>query len=333
MSHKLVSCSSSPVSSSLQIAVLSGGDSSERDVSLESGLCVLKALAERGHNVRNLDPSHCDLATVLTAEFDVVLPMLHGTGAEDGRLQQLLETLGIAWVGSSSAASALTFSKSATRDLLQRHGLPVAPGFTLSQPIDAQHVQAQADQLGWPLVVKPDAEGSSVGISMIDQAWQLPAALKAAGDRGDIILIERYIPGREITVPVIDGVVFPTIEIIPTSSWYDYAAKYTDDSTKYVVDPEGIEIAAQLGKTLLPPLVIGFGHFVPIVGREAPVLTLGSEVIRWRTGLAIHVVQLGSDPGIRTMAVDTNRNISFQYDTLATGVITSAFELLVEMKL
>lgn len=228
------------MSSSLQIAVLSGGDSSERDVSLESGLCVLKALAERGHNVRNLDPSHCDLATVLTAEFDVVLPMLHGTGAEDGRLQQLLETLGIAWVGSSSAASALTFSKSATRDLLQRHGLPVAPGFTLSQPIDAQHVQAQADQLGWPLVVKPDAEGSSVGISMIDQAWQLPAALKAAGDRGDIILIERYIPGREITVPVIDGVVFPTIEIIPTSSWYDYAAKYTDDSTKYVVDPEGI---------------------------------------------------------------------------------------------
>ena len=235
-----MSCPSASSSSNLRIAVLSGGDSSERAVSLESGRCVARALVERGHDVCNLDPADFDLATVLPAEFDVVLPMLHGTGAEDGQLQRLLETLNIAWVGSSSAASALTFSKSATRDLLHRHGLLVAPGFTLSEPIDAQQVQTLADQLGWPLVVKPDAEGSSVGISIINQPGQLSTALQCAWAWGRKVVIERYIPGREITVPVIDGIVFPTIEIIPASGWYDYAAKYKDDTTKYLVDPDGI---------------------------------------------------------------------------------------------
>lgn len=223
----------------MRIAVLLGGNSAEREVSLESGRNVAAALEQRGHEVIRLDPS-CDTLTSLKGRVDIILPMLHGTGAEDGSLQKLLEELQIPWLGSSSEASALTFDKVATRERLQSVGLPVPPGMALHRTDPLATIHDRIEPLGWPVVVKPSAQGSSVGVSIVRQKDELALAISEALRWGDVFLIEQFIAGRELTVPVIDGEAFPAVEIIPSRPWYDYAAKYADDATRYVVAPSNL---------------------------------------------------------------------------------------------
>jgi len=222
----------------LRILVLAGGTSAERDVSLESGHAVAETLLQRGHSVQILDPALTPLSTA--TDSDIILPMLHGTGAEDGTLQHQLEQHGIPWLGSSAAASALTFSKSATRQALAAAGLPVAPGCTATADDTPASIEQAARALGTPLVVKPSAQGSSIGISVVHSWDQLPDALELAFRWGPQIVLERWIAGREITVPVIDGQLFPAIEILPARPWYDYQAKYGDLQTRYQPNPKGL---------------------------------------------------------------------------------------------
>jgi len=220
----------------LQIIVLAGGASAEREVSLDSGRTVAAALTALGHRVELLDPAECPLAD-FPVHGDVIVPMLHGTGGEDGTLQRQLESTGLPWLGSSPAASALTFNKAATRHLLLQAGLPVAAGCVLRkhQPLTA--ARQAAERLGYPVVVKPTEQGSSVGISLVQHPEQLQQALQAALAWGTDCLLEEYVPGREITVPIVDDTVFPAVEILPAGPWYDYAAKYSDESTGYRIAP------------------------------------------------------------------------------------------------
>lgn len=220
----------------LNIAVLSGGDSAERDVSLESGQNVATALKERGHTVRMLDPKFAPLDS-LPAETQIVLPMLHGTGAEDGVLQTQLDRLGFPWLGSSAESSRLTFNKISTRTALQAAGLLVPAGVALNRFSSPALIHEAARTVGYPLVVKPAEQGSSVGISIVHSRDQLDSAVIEATRWGTRFLIEQYIAGREVTVPVVDSVVFPVVEIIPSGSWYDYHAKYVDEGTRYAVAP------------------------------------------------------------------------------------------------
>jgi D-alanine-D-alanine ligase len=223
----------------LRIVVLSGGTSAERDVSLESGRHVATALMERGHRVELVDPRETSFDT-LAADTDIILPMLHGTNAEDGVLQRQLDSRGIPWLGSSAAASELTFNKIATRTVLMDAGLPVAPGVALSRYSSVALIHEAARSVGFPLVVKPAEQGSSVGISIIHHKHDLDRAVHSATQWGSRFLIEQYIVGREVTVPVIDDCVFPAVEIIPNGSWYDYNAKYLDQATRYSVAPAGL---------------------------------------------------------------------------------------------
>lgn len=223
----------------MRVAVLLGGDSAEREVSLESGRNVAIALVERGHEVVRLDPSRESLES-LKGRVDIILPMLHGTGAEDGSLQSVLDELQIPWLGSSAEASALTFDKVATRQQLQSCGLPVPLGFSFSRSDLNESVAETIQPLGWPVVVKPGAQGSSVGVSIVRTSQELPAAVNEALKWGESYLIEKFIAGRELTVPVIDGEPYPPIEIIPSRPWYDYTAKYSDDATQYVVNPDNV---------------------------------------------------------------------------------------------
>ncbi len=220
----------------LQIIVLAGGISAEREVSLESGKNVAAALRARGHHVDLLDPEH-RLLSDFRLKADAIVPMLHGTGGEDGTLQRQLETVGIPWIGSSSAASALTFNKQATRELLQQEGLPVAAGVVVRRSQAWSDIRQATANIGFPVVVKPTEQGSSVGISMVPSEDRLPSAIEAALAWGPDCLVEKYIPGREITVPIVDGTVFPAVEIMTSGPWYDYAAKYQDDATQYRVAP------------------------------------------------------------------------------------------------
>ena len=166
--------------------------------------------------------------------------MLHGTGAEDGILQTQLDQLGIPWLGSSAEASRLTFNKIATRTTLQAAGLLVPPGVALNRISSPSLIHEAARCVGYPLVVKPSEQGSSVGISIVQQESQLDDAVREATRWCPRFLIEQFIVGREITVPVINGVAFPAIEIVPSGAWYDYQAKYHDEQTQYRVSPPGL---------------------------------------------------------------------------------------------
>lgn len=224
----------------LNVVVLCGGDSAEREVSLDSGRCVCDALRSLGHEVQQIDPVRMTVDWERLSACDIVFPMLHGTGGEDGVLQRKLESLGIPFVGSDSAASALTFDKVATRQRLRLAGLPVADGFVVEPSHSIPEAEATARRFGLPLVVKPAAQGSSVGVSIVRDLIAVGPAIRLARGFGEVVLIERYIAGRELTVPVIDGEVFPAIEICPAGEWYDYRAKYEDCGTCYVVGPANI---------------------------------------------------------------------------------------------
>lgn len=223
----------------MRIAVLAGGSSPEREVSLESGANVAQALRERGHMVELLDPG-TQSVRALAFSSDVIVPMLHGTGAEDGQLQRDLAAVGIPWIGSSAEASAITFDKAQARRVFAAHRLPIAPGVVIEPDASSRAILQTTAIPGFPLVVKPVSQGSSVGISVVHSPDELLAAVASARQWSDQCLLERYIPGRELTVPVIEGVVFPAVEILPARSWYDYSAKYADNETRYRVNPEGL---------------------------------------------------------------------------------------------
>jgi D-alanine-D-alanine ligase len=200
---------------------------------------VAAALEARGHDVVLMDPAASSWND-LPPRTDIILPMLHGTGAEDGTLQRQLDALGVPWVGSSAAASELTFDKVATRAALCAAGLPVPPGLGISASEDVAAVLTSAERLGWPVVVKPSRQGSSVGVSIVRSARELPAAWSEARKWDSEVVLEQYIAGREVTVPFVDGLALPVIEILPARAWYDYDAKYNDDATSYRVSPSGL---------------------------------------------------------------------------------------------
>ena len=226
----------------LRVTVLAGGTSPERNVSLDSGQCVMHALRERGHFVTLLDPAVQPLQSADFTECDVVFPLVHGTGGEDGELQRQLQQLCVPFTGSSAVASELTFNKISTRQKMCHSGIRVATGFALLDDTPWNQVRSNAAELGFPLVVKPAAQGSSVGVSIVADADQLEAAMRTAGRYGPQILLEEYIAGREVTVTVVNGRAFPIIEIVPARPWYDFAAKYQDDGTQYLIEPGDLPV-------------------------------------------------------------------------------------------
>jgi D-alanine-D-alanine ligase len=226
-------------SDSWGVLILAGGSSAERQVSLESGHAAAAELTRRGHRVRLADPASVPL-TAVCCGIDVILPLVHGTGGEDGVLQRELDQLGIPWLGSSAQSSALTFSKAATRRVLAEAGLPIAEGGSLLEGCSDAEVSQLVSRLGYPLVVKPSEQGSSIGVTKVSCPGELPAALETAFTWGREAVLERWIAGREITVPVLDGELFPAVEILPGRQWFDYQAKYEDEGTRYCVSPAGL---------------------------------------------------------------------------------------------
>lgn len=249
-----------------RIGVLLGGPSAERAVSLESGRCVAEALESRGCEVTLIDTgdpavdgtpggSVAAARQVLAARdwsgVDVVFNALHGTFGEDGQLQALLDGLGVPYTGSSAAASHCAMQKSLAKRRFDASGVPTPCGLTIDAGWPAGRIAAAAGAIGWPLVVKPDAQGSSLGVSIVRHPAGLDDALRRAAEYGRQVLIEEYIAGTEWTVPVWDDQVLPLIEIAPASGFYDYGAKYLDDQTAYRLDfnlpPEVVQTIAQAG--------------------------------------------------------------------------------------
>ena len=217
-----------------KIAVLLGGTSAEREVSLQSGKAVLEALLNQGYNAHPVDPKEYPVANLKNDGFDRVFNILHGRGGEDGTMQGLLEQIGLPYTGCGVMASALTMDKMRTKMLWKAFGLPVAEMEVVTREtfnnLNSEEVVAR---LGLPLMVKPSLEGSSVGLTKVKTVEALKSAVEFALKFDNTILIEEWLAGDEFTVPVLDGKVLPAIRIVPEGEFYDYEAKYISDNTQY----------------------------------------------------------------------------------------------------
>jgi len=224
-----------------RVAVLLGGTSSEREVSLISGRAVLAALARRGLDVIAFDPGERPLAELLDLRIDRVWIALHGPGGEDGTVQGALEFLGVPYSGSGVMGSAIGMDKLRTKWLCQAVGVPTAQFVVLREP---QDLDSAVERLGLPLFVKPGSQGSSVGMARIERAQDLKSAWEQALRFDPVVFAESLMPGAEYTVAILQGEALPSIRIETPRTFYDYEAKYLRDDTRYFC-PSGLSAAAE----------------------------------------------------------------------------------------
>ncbi len=255
----------------MKIAVLLGGTSAERDVSTVSGISIARALKENGHDVKAIDCAYGDriiedldkdvsdliapnpseienqkqkldrniLSTVdyiIRKKFNLVFNGLHGGYGENGQLQALLEMCHIPYTGSNSFASALGMNKHFSKMIFQKNGIPTAPYLLI---IKGQGANMDAiEKIGFPVVVKPNDQGSTVGLTVVHARGKIEAGISKAFNYGESVLIEEYISGKELTVSILGQQPLPVIEIIPENGLYDYESKYQTGKTKYVCPAE-----------------------------------------------------------------------------------------------
>jgi len=237
------------------VAVLKGGFSAEREVSLESGAAIAEGLREAGYNVMEVDVTVPEFT--FPEEVEAVFIALHGTFGEDGGAQARLEELGIPYVGSGVEASLRSFDKLLAEVSLREAGISVPESEVLRR--------GDERTLPLPVALKPPRQGSSVGCHLVFEEADWASAMTDALKYDDEILVQRFIPGREFTVGIVDGTVLPVVEIVTAAGWYDYTAKYKVSTTRYVVpaelDIETVErMQAEATKTFEALGVRGFGR-------------------------------------------------------------------------
>ncbi|HEY8965609.1 MAG TPA: D-alanine--D-alanine ligase [Candidatus Methylacidiphilales bacterium] len=216
---------STPFESIRRVAVLKGGPSSEREVSLRTGAAVAGALRTLGYDVVEVDIAGTEFD--LPVGIDFAFLCLHGTFGEDGTVQSLLESRGVPYTGCGIEASRLAFDKDASKQLFRAAGIPTPAGVTLARG------QAVPAGLGLPLVVKPARQGSTVGMSFVFEAKDLQPALEKAWAFDANVLVEQFVKGTELTVGILGEDALPPVEIVPKHGFYDYDNKYTAGATDY----------------------------------------------------------------------------------------------------
>lgn len=227
---------------SKRIAVLKGGFSAEREVSLESGAAIAGGLRKAGYTVTEIDVTAPDF--IIPEGIEAVFIALHGEFGEDGGVQARLTELRLPYVGAGIEASRIAFDKILTENCLRKAGILVPESEVLCR--------GDEPSMEPPAAVKPPRQGSSVGCSLVFDESEWPLALADAFQYDDEILVQRFIPGREFTVGVVDGTVLPIVEIITAAGWYDYTAKYKVDTTRYVIPAElDAATASRMQKTAL----------------------------------------------------------------------------------
>jgi D-alanine-D-alanine ligase len=240
---------------SRRVAVLAGGLSLERDVSLRSGRRVAEALADAGHEVTRLDLDDHLVASLAEGAFEVAFLALHGKAGEDGTIQNLLELLQVPYTGPAAIASALAWDKAVCKGLWSREGLRTPDWIAVSSDAIRDMGAARAldrivERLGMPLVVKPSQGGASMGVRIVTDPGDLAAALIGSFSYHDVVLVEQFIDGSEIAVSIVDGKALPAVEIAPKDGAYDFSARYTAGSTEFFaparLDPEVLDTCAEV---------------------------------------------------------------------------------------
>jgi D-alanine-D-alanine ligase len=219
-----------------RVAVLMGGHSAERDVSLRSGQAVMASMARQGIDAVAIDVGADIVKRLVDEPIDLAFIALHGRGGEDGTIQGVLEWLGLPYTGSGVMASAIAMDKWRTKLLWQAVGLPTPPAVLLEQDADWQGV---IQQLECNAIVKPAHEGSSIGMHRVANAEQLRTSFDDAARYDGLVLAERWVEGREFTVAVVNGQALPAIQLQTSHDFYDYDAKYQANDTRYLL-PSGL---------------------------------------------------------------------------------------------
>ena len=299
---------------SLRIAVLAGGDSDERIISLKSGAAVEDALTACGHQALHLDPALVELTGVDWNQFDAAFIALHGRFGEDGQVQQLLDDAQVRYTGSGAVASRVAFSKSAAKEKFVECGVPT-PAYTLIHYTDdLDRIRREADRIGYPLVVKPDTQGSSLGVTIVRKPEQLPAALKLCFQLDSFGIIETMIEGTEWTVGLIDSQILPPIKIETSREFFDWQAKYEDDATQYIFDanvpPQVIERIEQIA--------FDCGSALGTKGMARVDLRLDHQLMPW-------VLEVNTVPGLtdHSLLPKAAARIGIDFPTLCNQMIQS----------
>ncbi|MCK5918239.1 MAG: D-alanine--D-alanine ligase [Cocleimonas sp.] len=220
-----------------KVAVLMGGWAAEREVSLNSGAAVLKALLAKGVDAYGIDVNRDVLTTLKEGKFDRVFNIMHGRGGEDGEIQGALDILQIPYTGCGVMASAISMNKLMTKRIWIGAELPTPAYKVLTSGTDFAEV---INQLGLPMMIKPANEGSSIGMTKVEHASELPAAYECAAEYDHLVLAEQWVNGEEYTIALLGEESLPVIRLEAQSDFYDYEAKYQSDETKYYC-PSGLQ--------------------------------------------------------------------------------------------
>jgi D-alanine-D-alanine ligase len=297
-----------------KVAVLLGGDSTEREVSLLSGNAVLAALKRRGVDAHAFDPLSRPIQALAADGFDRAWIALHGPGGEDGLMQGALEWLGVPYTGSGVLASALTMDKLKTKRVVVGAGYSAPEYAVLSSPAD---LPGALEKIGLPLMVKPSSQGSSVGITKVKAAGEFAAAYAEARAVDPIVFAERFITGDEFTVGVLQDRALPSIRIQPATEFYDYQAKYFRDDTQYHC-PSGLtaEAESELQKAALAAFQVtdcfGWGRV---------------DFMRDRVSEKFYFIEINTTPGMtdHSLVPMAARKSGIDFEELVWRVLETSF--------
>lgn len=313
------------------VAVLMGGTSSEREVSLDSGRNVLAALRTRGVDAQPVDGITALVSALTQKRFDRVFNILHGHhgGGEDGVLQGLLEAFGIPYTGSGVLGSALSMDKIRTKQVWLNLGLPTPRYVRLARGGDGQDgpsaavgstarttdVHAATRELGLPVIIKPACEGSSVGISRVFSDADLDDAVQLAARYSGELLMEQLIEGEELTVAVLGDTALPSIRIVPAGEYYDYHAKYVAEDTQYLCPGLQGEAETQIRKLALDAF-----HAVGCAGWARV------DVMRDRGG-NFYLLEVNTAPGMtsHSLVPKAAREVGIDFETLCWRILETSF--------
>lgn len=297
-----------------RVAVLMGGTSSEREVSLNSGANVLAALRARGVDAHAVDGIPALVAALAGKEFDRVFNILHGNkgGGEDGVLQGLLEALGVPCTGSGVLGTALAMDKIRSKQVWLALGLPTPRYVRLAPGSD---VHAAARSLGLPVIVKPACEGSSVGVSRVFNDADLDGAVALAARYPGELLMEQLIEGQELTVGILGDQALPSIRIVPAGEYYDYHAKYISDDTQYLCPGLEGEQEAEIRRLALEAF-----HAIGCSGWSRV------DVMRDKAG-KFYLLEVNTAPGMtgHSLVPKAAGQIGIDFETLCWRILETSF--------
>lgn len=305
-----------------KIGVLMGGTSGEREVSLRSGKMVYESLIRQGFRAVTLDLHEDAIGTIQGAAIDIAFVVLHGRGGEDGTIQGVLEQLGIPYTGSRVLASALTMDKVMSKKILLSEGIPTPEHLVLDREWDVERARKEAEStFGYPLVLKPVNEGSSLGVTIAHDRSQLEKACRADWNSFEGLFVERFVDGECITVGVLGtgktARALPVLHLIPKNEFYDYEAKYTAGMTEFVcpaeLDDRITERAQELAVRSHRVLGLrGFSRVDMQASREGEV----------------YVLEVNSIPGMTELSdlPAEARAVGMSYDQLVSEILSSAVD-------